>query len=68
MDRVTLLLLSMNRYSASKSIPAQKVLPSDSLRDNTVEYRVLCGNLPSRLLPFDSHPSHSPGPESRKVR
>ena len=68
MDRVTLLLLSMNRYSASKSIPAQKVLPSDSLRDNTVEYRVLCGNLPNRLLPFDSRPSHSPGPESRKVR
>ena len=68
MDPVTLLRWSTNRYSASKSIPAQKVLPSDSLRDNTVEHRVLCGNLPNRLLPFDSHPSHSSGPESRKVK
>ena len=44
------------------------MLPSDSVRGSRAEDRAQYGNSANRLLPFDSHPSHFPGPEWPKVR
>lgn len=57
-----------SRCSESRSVLARRPLRLDSLHGNTAEAPVRCGSSPNRLLPFDSHPNHSSGPESLKRR